>query len=162
MIQDQRLKVYIDVSVPNHLFAMDRPDWMEITNRLWDEFETGKYDVYISDVFQDELDVCPQPKRDWIYEKLGLIPIQELRETDEVIDIAEQLLTRGVLSEKKLNDRLHIAFALVNNLDVILSWNFSDIVKDATRKGVKLISATSRYKGIMIVSPEQFLERGSR
>ncbi|MCL1894879.1 MAG: PIN domain-containing protein [Holophagaceae bacterium] len=162
MSQEKKLKVYIDTSIISHLYADDRPDWMEITWRLWDKFATGEYEIFISDVFYDEVDQCPQPKRGWMYEKLGLIPFQDLEESEEVLDIADQLRIKGVLSEKKLNDRLHIAYALFHNCDVILSWNFSDIVKDATRNGVKLVNATSRYKEIQIVSPEQFIEGGSQ
>jgi len=43
---------------------------------------------------------------------------------------------------------LHIAYAVVNDCDVVLSWNFDDIVCDKTRNRVKLVNATSRYKEI--------------
>jgi hypothetical protein len=50
-----------------------------------------------------------------------------------------------------------VYFAVVHDCDVILSWNFSDIVKDSTRGTVRIVNAVRRYKEIEILSPEQFL-----
>jgi hypothetical protein len=67
-----------------------------------------------------------------------------------------------VLTERRINDCLHIAYSAVYDCDVILSWNFDDIVNDRTRGTVKIVNATSRYKEIMIVSPDEFLRGGYR
>ena len=35
---DKRLKLYLDTSIPNFLFAVDSPEKMEITKDLFDNF----------------------------------------------------------------------------------------------------------------------------
>jgi hypothetical protein len=36
METDRKLKIYLDTSIPNHLFADDKPDWMSVTWWFWD------------------------------------------------------------------------------------------------------------------------------
>jgi predicted nucleic acid-binding protein len=154
--------IYLDTSIPNHLFANDKPDWMSVTWRFWDRCIAGEFEIFLSDVFFDELELCREPKLGWMYEKLELLQFNHLKKSREVEQLAQDYLDNGLLSEQKLNDRLHIAFAVVYDCDVILSWNFSDIVKDSTRGTVKIVNAVRRYKEIQILSPEQFLEEASR
>jgi predicted nucleic acid-binding protein len=160
MKADRKPKIYLDTSIPNHLFADDRPDWMAATWRLWEKCKAGEYDIFVSDLFFEELDDCEEPKRSWMYEKLGQIPFTVLQESEKVTQLAQKYLENGLLSEKKLNDRLHIAYAATNDCDAILSWNFRDIVNDATRSTVKIVNAICRYSEMLIVSPEIFLEGG--
>jgi hypothetical protein len=44
-----------------------------------------------------------------------------LRESDEVTELADRYIESGVLKEKDYDDCLHIAYAVVNDCDVILS-----------------------------------------
>ena len=118
----------------------------------------GDFEVFVSPVFFLELNRCPNPKLAKMYGQLQRIGFTPLRESDEAAELAEEFITGGVLPATKRNDCLHIAYAVVNDCDVILSWNFDDIVCDKTRNRVKLINATSRYKEIVIVSPDVFLK----
>ncbi len=45
-------------------------------------------------------------------------------------------MEEGVFPAKYENDAVHIAAASVNNLDLIISWNFEHIVKFKTKKEV--------------------------
>ena len=154
----RKLKIYLDTSVVNHLFADDTPDKMRVTARLWDECRAGKYDVFISPVVFGELVECPEPKQSKMYEKLALLKLVELPATDEVKVLAAEYIKHGVLSEKNLNDCLHIAYAVVNGCDVVISWNFRHIVKFKTIDKVKVVNAINRYKEIIIVSPTMFVD----
>ena len=56
------------------------------------------------------------------------------------------------------DDALHIAVASVNNLDVIVNWNFTHIVKLKTRREVAVINTLMGYKPIEICSPQEVVE----
>jgi len=118
----------------------------------------GEYEVCLSDIFYKELEPCPEPKLSRIIEQLGLVEFARLVENDEVNELATEYVKAGVLTERHIGDCLHIAYSVVYDCDVILSWNFDDIVNDRTRGRLKAVNATSRYKGIEIVSPDEFLK----
>ena len=55
-------------------------------------------------------------------------------------------------------DCLHIATAVVNDCDLIVSWNFKHLVNYKTISKVRVVNAINRYKEIGIVSPTMLVE----
>jgi len=160
MEADRILRVYFDTTIPNMLFADDRPDWMEWTWRLWDRCVAGYYEVFVSNIFFLELRKAREPKLSLMFEQLERIEHRELDETEEVVDLARDYVNHGVLTQRRFNDCLHIAYAVVNDCDVMLSWNMDDLAKKSRLEKVKIVNAVSRYKGIEVVSPDEFLKGG--
>jgi len=154
----KKLKIYLDTSVVSHLFADDTPDRMDDTNKLWDDFKAGKYDIFISAITVEELQKCSEPKRSKMAERLGEIDFQVIEETDEINNLASEYLNNGVLTKKSMDDCLHIACAVVTNCDIIVSWNFKHLVNYRTINKVKIVNAVNHYKEISIISPTMLLE----
>jgi predicted nucleic acid-binding protein len=170
MAADRKLRLYFDTTIPSYLFVKDRLDDTEAarlilerhsaTRLLWERCEAEEYDVFASDVFFDEILECPEPKQGRMLERIESLRIKRLEESDEALALAAEYVRRGVLLPKDYNDCLHIAYAVVNECDVILSWNFRHMVNDATRGKVKVVNAVNRYNEIWIVSPYDFLLGG--
>jgi len=152
-----KLRVYLDTSVVNHLFAYDTPDRKQDTTRLWEECRAGKFEVFASPVVLYEIGRCEEPKRSWLLEKMRLIEFLTLEETKEANDLAADYIRNGVFKERDFDDCLHVAYAVVSGCDLVISWNFKHLVNDKTRGKVKVVNATNRYKEIGIVSPTEFL-----
>jgi predicted nucleic acid-binding protein len=160
-------RLYFDTSIPNYLFVKDMPDDAaaarlilerhDATHRLWEKCVAEECDVFVSNVFFAEIEACPEPKRGRMREKMGSMRMGLLAESDEVMELAVEYVRSGVLKGKDFNDCLHIAYAVANGCDAILSWNFKHIVNDATRGKVRAVNAISQYNGIVIVSPDEFL-----
>jgi predicted nucleic acid-binding protein len=169
-VADGKLKLYFDTTIPNYLFVKESLDDTEAarlilerhgaTCLLWERCAAEEYDVFVSDVFDRELRACPEPKLGRMREKMVSVKMGQLLESDEVLALAAEYARSGVLLPKDYNDCLHIAYAVVNGCDVILSWNFRHIVNDTTRGKVKVVNAVSRYNEILIVSPDDFLAGG--
>jgi len=157
MEADRKLKIYLDSSVVNHLFADDTPDRKQDTLRLWDECRVGKYEVFASPVVIYEIEKCHEPKRSQLLEKMNLIEFVTLQETDDINELAAEYIQKGVFKEKDFNDCLHVAYAVASDCDVVISWNFKHLVNEKTRNKVKVVNASNRYKEIAIVSPDDFL-----
>jgi predicted nucleic acid-binding protein len=157
MAMGRKTRLYFDTTIPNHLFADDRPDRMNATWRLWEKCVAGEYDVFLSDIFFEEMERCPQPKLGRMYEQLDRIVFERLEESDEVKDLAAEYVRSGALTGNHLNDCLHIAYAVVGDCDITLSWNF-DQTREWTKDRVKTVNATNRYRGIGIMPPEDFLD----
>jgi len=154
----RKLKLYLDTSTISHLFADDTPDKKRDTNLLWDDLINAKHDIFISPVVIDEIENCDEPKRSHMFERLGQIQFQILQRTDEVIRLADEYIAGGVLREKSYADCLHIAFAVVYNCDIIISWNFRHLVNYKTINKVKIVNAINHYKEISIMPPSMLLE----
>jgi predicted nucleic acid-binding protein len=154
----KKLRLYLDTSTISHLFADDTPDKMEDTNKLWCDFVDGKFDLFISEVVVREIEYCSEPKRGQMLERMRQIDFQVLPETKEIEELASEYIKGGVLKEKSLDDCFHIAYAVVNNCDAIVSWNFKHLVNFKTIDKVKIVNAMNRYKEIGIISPTMLLE----
>lgn len=154
----RKLKLYLDSSTISHLFADDVPGKMADTNQLWEDFICGKYELFISPVVITEINNCPEPKRSGLYAKIEQIQFNLLTRTEEISQLAQEYISHGVLSEKSMADCLHIAFAVVNNCDIIVSWNFKHLVNVKTINKVKIVNAINQYREISIVPPTMLLE----
>lgn len=154
----RKLKIYLDTSVISHLKQDDVPEKMQDTLTLWSKIKAGEYEVFISDVTLDEIDQCYEPKRTLMLEYLDSIEYTVLNVNEEIYDIAYKFIENNVLTTKSFDDCRHISCALVNECDVIVSWNFKHIVNHRTIKGVKLISAITGYNEVSIYSPTILIE----
>ena len=154
----RKLKLYLDTSMISHLFADDAHEKMADTNELWNDFITGKYELFISPIVTDELEKCAEPKRSLLYQKLGQIQFKILNNASEVEMLAHEYIKGGVLKEKSLDDCFHIAFAVVYDCDIIVSWNFKHLVNYKTMSKVKIVNAINQYREIGILSPTMLLE----
>jgi len=144
--------------VISHLFANDAPDKMDDTNRLWEELIDKKYKTLISPLVTEEIEKCSEPKRNQMFEKLAQIEFQMLNRTNETNQLAKEYLIKGVLNEKNRDDCLHIAFAVVNTCDFIVSWNFKHLVNVKTINKIKIVNAINHYREIGIISPTMLIE----
>ena len=154
----KKLKLYLDTSTISHLFANDTPYKMEDTNLLWIDLIKGKYDIFISPVVINEIKKCPEPRQSLMFEKLEQINFQILNEIDEVYVLANEYIKGGVLNEKSRDDCLHIAYAVIYNCDVIVSWNFKHLVNFKTINKIKVVNTIQMYKEIGIISPTMLIE----
>ena len=154
----RKLKVYLDTSVISHLLQEDAPEKMADTRQLWEMFKDGKYDVCLSAVTLREISDCPEPKRSELRDYLKQIQYSVFDITPEIVELAQKIIDMGILRPKSFDDCQHIAAAVVNACDCIISWNFKHIVNIKTIRGVRAITNLEGYKGIDIINPSVLLE----
>jgi len=66
-------KIYFDTSVFNFAIAEDVPEERKITLKLLDEAQSGKYEIFISEVVIREINRAPQEKA--VELRVGILPI---------------------------------------------------------------------------------------
>lgn len=81
-----------------------------------------------------------------------------LEVSDEVQTLAQRYIAEGVIPPKYLDDALHLAAAVVHEVEVLVSWNFEHLVKLKTRLGVNGVNRLLGYREIEIVSPEEIIQ----
>jgi predicted nucleic acid-binding protein len=152
------LKIYLDTSVMSYLHQLDAPEKMNDTLALWEEIKAGRYKAVISEVTTRELMNCSEPKRSIMTDYLIEADFEVLTITREINDLAQEIIRRGILTPKSLDDCTHIAVAIINNCDIIVSWNFKHLVNIKTINGVREITVSNYYKPIDIYSPSVLLK----
>lgn len=155
----RKLKIYLDTSVLSHLDQQDAQEKMNDTISLWKDFESGKYNIYVSELVLNEISGCSDEKQDNISTYLNRIEYTSLSNSVEAEKLAQSYIDNGVLTQKSFDDCQHIALAVIANCDIILSWNFKHMVKYKTIEGVRNTNAQNGYfKNIDIVQPTILLE----
>ena len=154
----RKLKLYLDTSFISHMHQKDVPDKMNDTLMLWNDIKAGGYATIISELTTRELMNAPEPKRSIIADFLTEADFEVLPITIEVDELAQEIIRRGILTPKSLDDCTHIATAILNNCDIIVSWNFKHLVNIKTINGVREIVVSRYYKPIDIYSPTMLLK----
>ena len=151
----RKIKLYLDTSIPNHLFADDIPERKEITYQFIQNLEKNKeeFEIFISDVVLKELEKAPLNKNTQLLSTIKETTVLEI--TEEVDALTKEYIKAGVIPSKYEEDAYHIAITTVYNLDVLVSWNFKHMVNLRTRRMVNGINELKGYKPIEIVSPEE-------
>lgn len=152
------LKFYFDTSIFNFALANDVPIEKKVTLKLLEEVKNGKYKIFISEVVLREINRAPQHKAVKLKDCIKKVNPEELILEDESLTLAKEYIEKGVIPPKYEDDALHIAVASVNNLDAIISWNFTHIVKLKTKREVYGINTLMGYKPIEICSPQEVIE----
>lgn len=143
----RKLKIYLDTSVINFLFADDVPEFKKITEDFFENYvKKGKYIVYISDVVIAEI----EKTKDEIKKKQLLEVIEryslKILTFDKVSDeLAKVYIKEKIIPPKKLEDAQHIAISTCNQIDVLLSWNFKHLANIQKQLSVKVINEKEGY-----------------
>lgn len=152
----KKLKAYLDTSIFNFVFDEGSPKERKLTNKLFEQIH--EYDPYVSDIVLEEINRCPEPKKGKMANLITQHDIKQLILDEAAQESARKYIEQGIIPEKYEDDAFHIAIASVNNLDVILSWNFEHIVKLKTKREVVAINLLMGYKEIDIYSPLEVVE----
>jgi len=155
----KRLKIYPETSIFGFVVGVRRARYADATERLFHEIEIGRVHAFTSTEVARELGKGPEPLRTDLFRLLRTYQLTELDVTDEARELAEQYLQAGIIPQKAEPDALHIAIAVVNNLDVVVSWNLQHIVKTRTRLGVNGINKLSGYRKIDIATTEEVVSQ---
>ena len=70
--------------------------------------------------------------------------------TGEIEELAGKYAEAGLIPDKAYRDLVHVAVATVNNMDFLISWNLSHIVRAKTIVGVNAINILEGYRDIKI------------
>jgi len=147
------MKVYADTSVIGGCFDDEFKEW---SNGLFKDFISGQNKLMLSDLTLQELEFA----RDEVRNSIKDIPQQNIINvitTDEAIQLAENYIMEGALTNKCFNDALHIALATLNNCEVLASWNFKHIVNLDRIRLYNSINLRIGYRIIEIRTPREIL-----
>jgi hypothetical protein len=152
----KRLRIYLDTSVINFLFADDAPELQKITKDFFDNcVKPKKYEVYISEVVTREINRTPsEEKRIQLQDVIREYEPGVLELGTEANHLAAIYVEEGIIPLRNLDDARHIAIATCNHLDILLSWNFRHLANIRKQFAVKSINEREGYfHPLMLTNP---------
>jgi predicted nucleic acid-binding protein len=150
-------RIYVDTSVFGGYFD---PEFEVPTRRLFEMFIRGEARLVLSDLTMRELGRAPKRVRVLLQD----VPPQHLEDIGTLRQaeaLAELYLAEGVIRPSMHVDALHIATAVVSRVDVLVSWNFRDIVNAAKIRGYNTINSRLGYPVLEIRTPRDVLLYGN-
>ena len=123
--------------------------------KLLREFRLGLYVPIVSRITADEMQKAP-PQIVQVYD--DLVELGEVIEvTEEAVRLSGLYLKEGKFSRRMLADTLHIATATVHRIDIMVSWNFRDIVNLNKIVIYNSVNLKQGYHQIEIRNPREIL-----
>ena len=149
-----KLKVYLDTSVISALFDERNPERKSLTESFFEEIEN--FETYISDITIAEIEKTPDEEiKNNMKEKITQFSVLTI--SDEIEELAKEIVRRGAINESYSEDAYHIAITIINEMDFLLSWNFRHIVRKKTKDIVRMISTLNNLRQIEIITPPELL-----
>jgi predicted nucleic acid-binding protein len=156
MAEEDKIKLYLDTSVPSAYYDTSRPLRQLITQK-WFENEALSYELYISVITVEEIGkIKNDVKRQNISELTVKYKMKVLGISDKAKELADEYMKKGAIPESEPEDAYHIAIASINELNALASWNFKHIVSINPIRKIHEINRKYNYAAIEIGSLEIF------
>lgn len=145
------MRLYLDTSVISAYHDPRTPERMRMTRVFWATLD--QHDALCSALTLEEVDAAPQESRDKLRQLLAgftIVPVD-----NPVRRLAEAYVEAGVVLPRYVSDAVHIAAAVMGGADVLVSWNFTHLVKRSTRLLVAYVNATRGLRALEILAPPE-------
>lgn len=148
-----RVKLYLDTSVLGAVSDPGPEDRIVATRRLLDGLIAGDWEGFISTLVLIEVDQAAEPVRRKIGEELTRTPLTVLEESSESIHLAQAYVGADAIPADAENDARHVAVATLNDIRVVVSWNFRHMVNIERKRRINSVNVREGLPMLDIISP---------
>jgi len=158
----RQLRIYLDTSVINFLFAEDAPEKRDATWAFFGRAMRQGLPLFISQVVIDEISRTQDVRKrgellNAVVER-GLCMLPEGME-EEIELLVQAYMTQGLFRLEQIDDATHVALCTVHSFDVLASWNFRHLANVNRERRVMAINESCGYVyPLRIVSPEEVVD----
>ena len=153
-------KIYVETTIVSYLVAWPSRDVIvaahqQITDEWW-RTKRQFFELFASQLVLREAQAGDEEmaqRRLHAREEVTLLEI-----TEEALELAEDLINKGPLPQKAAEDAVHIAVAVVNGLDYLITWNCKHIANAKMRDKIEQVCRAGGYEPVIICTPEELLE----
>jgi predicted nucleic acid-binding protein len=153
-------KVYLETTVISYLTARPSRDIVvaahqELTRPWWDQRRKDYHLVVSEVVLREAAEGDPEAAEQRGSAVAGI----DVLEADEAaLELAEDLVRRRAVPEVAAEDALHIAIAVTNGVDYLLTWNCAHIANAAMRRAIDEVCVAQGYEPTVLCTPEELIE----
>jgi hypothetical protein len=153
-------KVYIETTVVSYLTAWPSRDVViagyQQTTREWWQDAVDRFDLVASELVFNE---AGAGDADAAQDRLtALESVTLLDATEEAAELAQKLIDSGAIPEKAPEDAGHIAIAVTNGIDYLVTWNCRHIANATTRSQIERVCRNAGYEPTIICTPAELME----
>ena len=152
--------VYVETTVIGYLTSRPREDPIvaghQSTTRGWWQTAADRFELVASELVVQECSAGDETAAEERLEALAGITL--LRTTSDADQLAEGLVGGYAVPESNPEDALHIALAVVNGIQYLVSWNFRHIVNATVRSTIERICRDAGYEPPTICTPEELMD----
>lgn len=146
-------RIYIDTSVIGGCEDEEFSPW---SIQLFKGFREGIRIAVVSDLTLRELEGAPENVKK-ILSSLRGANVENVFFTEESELLAQNYIDEGVVSVKHVADAQHIAIASVERVDILVSWNFRQIVNLDRIRAFNSVNLKTGYPILEIRSPREIV-----
>jgi predicted nucleic acid-binding protein len=152
-------KVYLETTIVSYLTAEPTRDIVQAAHqkltRVWWN-RRDRYELFVSQIVITE---AGRGNPEAASRRLATLEgIPALAVSAEAVDLAAQFIRAQVMPEKAGVDALHVATAVVNGIDYVLTWNCTHIANAAIRDKIEQACRKSGFEPPIICTPEELME----
>ena len=155
-----RPTVYIETSVLSYLAARPSRDvviagYQQVTREWWanaqDRFELAASELVAKEARAGDADAARA--RLELLESVALLDA-----TEDAVELTRKLLDLGAVPRRAADDAAHIAIAVTNGVDYLVTWNFRHIANAAMRSRIEHVCRSAGYQPAIICTPSELIE----
>jgi predicted nucleic acid-binding protein len=160
---DQQLsakpRVYIETTVVSYLTARPSRDIVvvahqQITRDWWQTYRS-QFELVTSQLVIQEASagntIAARERLD------ALDALTRLEITEEARALAQKLVREGAVPTRFGADALHIAVAVVNGIEYLLTWNCTHLANATMRPKIEGVCRSAGYEPAIICTPEELM-----
>lgn len=153
-------KVYLETTVISYLTARPSRDIVvaahqELTRQWWDQRRKDHH-LVVSEVVIREATAGDSEAAERRSAALAGIDVLEVGEA--ALELAKELVRRRAVPEVAAEDALHIAIAVTNGVDYLLTWNCTHLANAAMRRAIDDACIALGYEPTVLCTPEELIE----
>jgi predicted nucleic acid-binding protein len=151
--------LYLETTIPSYLGARPSRDLIvaahqQITHEWWAQAKV-KFDLYISQAVLDEIILGDEEAAARRLDFIKDLPILPL--TDNTKTLAGEYITKLRLPQKASLDAVHLACAVENELDYLLTWNCKHLAHGEIIQRLQVVNLSLGLPTPIILTPEELL-----
>jgi Rad3-related DNA helicase len=153
-------RAYIETTVVSYLTAWPSRDVViaghqQITRDWWrtasDRFELVASQLVINEASAGDPDAAR-------HRLTTLESVALLDATEEALELAQQLIQSGAIPETAAEDAAHIAIAVTNGVEYLVTWNCRHIANAAMRSEIERVCRRAGFEPTIICTPDELME----
>lgn len=154
-----KAKRYLETTIPSYLVGRRSRDLLvaahqEVTREWWELRRSG-FDLYISELVVQEVragDAALATQRLEILRDIPVLPVD-----NDILKLAQALVTKGPIPPKAAGDAAHIAYATVYGCEYLLTWNCRHLANAELQRAIRHVVELHGYDVPNLCTPEELM-----
>ena len=151
---------YIETSVISYLTALPSRDvviaaYQQVTREWW-RTARNRFELVASELVLQEAAAGDSAAARARLAALEAVTLLEA--TDDAAKLTRKFLDLGAIPRKAAEDAAHIAIAVTNGADYLVTWNFRHIANAVLRSRIEHVCRQAGYEPPVICTPNELIE----